>query len=222
MTDEIDPIDWAARESQRLRMFNTSGYGAHDLATAGDLAPGIEFLRRFAGPRSAFTQAAEAIQALGPGEAFYQPPALADLLDRWSDWFRSGLQDAQPYEVRARVTAATDLMELVSDMLAERATHPAAPIVLTGAALEERLRAVAEGADLTIAGRGLDAYGAELKKADLISPQEAKQVTAWAGLRNRAAHGEDLGELRIEEARIMADGVNLFLQRHEPPTLPSV
>lgn len=43
-------------------------------------------------------------------------------------------------------------------------------------------------------------------------------MTAWAGTRNRAAHGEDLVKLTVEEARIMADGVNLFLQRHDLPS----
>jgi len=40
-------------------------------------------------------------------------------------------------------------------------------------------------------------------------------VTAWAGLRNGAAHGEFNG-ITLDRARLMVDGVNLFLQRHAP------
>lgn len=128
------------------------------------------------------------------------------------------METQQPFIVRARVVAASDLMDYVADLLADPKTHPAAPIVLTGAALEERLRALIDEGGFTTAGKpGLGTYGAEPKKQGAITSQEAEQVTAWAGLRNQAAHGEDLDRLTTEHAEIMAAGVNLFLQTHQLP-----
>jgi hypothetical protein len=105
-------------------------------------------------------------------------------------------------------------MEQVEILLSDRSVHPAAPIVLAGAALEERLRALVLQHGCTPSGKGIDAYGTALKTAGVVDGQEAKQVTAWAGLRNRAAHAEELNTLTTTEARIMADGINFFLQKH--------
>ena len=63
----------------------------------------------------------------------------------------------------------------------------------------------------------MNSYAAALaKKADLLSRQDVKDVTAMAGRRNEAAHGdfEKVDDPTI--ARVMVDQVNLFLQRHSP------
>lgn len=175
----------------------------------------MEFLRRIA-PGSNFREQADKLTA-SPANAWIHPHEIADLLDQWVAWSQSGLAVEAPYEARARITAASDLMEQVESLLSDRWTHPAAAIVLAGAALEERLRSLVEADSLAVTGHpGLDSYGTALKAATTITAQEAKQVTSWAGLRNQAAHGERLDELTIAEARIMADGINLFLQRHDP------
>jgi hypothetical protein len=95
-------------------------------------------------------------------------------------------------------------MEQVEILLSDRDVHPVAPIVIAGAALEERLRALVLQHGCTPSGRGIDAYGAALKAAEVVDGQEVKQVTAWAGLRNRAAHGEELNTLTAAEARIIS------------------
>jgi hypothetical protein len=43
------------------------------------------------------------------------------------------------------------------------------------------------------------------------SAQEQKDVTSWAGHRNEAAHGE-FDKLSHDRARLMVDGINLFMQ----------
>ena len=63
-----------------------------------------------------------------------------------------------------------------------------------------------------MSGRGIDAYAAALRRDEILDVQDVKDVTAWAGLRNAAAHGE-FEKISIEQARIMAAGVNLFMQK---------
>jgi hypothetical protein len=121
-------------------------------------------------------------------------------------------------EARARIEASTDLMEQVQQLLDDRGVHPAAPIMLAGAALEEFLRSLVITHGATVEGRaGLQAYGQALAKAGVLSQQDVKNVIAWAGLRNQAAHGE-FEDLARANAVLMAQGVNLFLQQKGPVT----
>jgi hypothetical protein len=49
-----------------------------------------------------------------------------------------------------------------------------------------------------------------LRKSGYLSAQDIKDVTAWAGQRNEAAHGQ-FERLTHERAQIMVDGINLFI-----------
>lgn len=94
--------------------------------------------------------------------------------------------------------------------------HPAAPVVLVGATLEEFLRTWVEAESLPLGNRkpGLEAYSQLLRDADAISKQDAKDTLSWGGLRNHAAHGEweEVSDrLRI---KLMLEGVNLFLRKY--------
>lgn len=112
-----------------------------------------------------------------------------------------------------RAVASTDLMEQVRALVKDTAVHPAAPIVLAGAALETALRGAVDEADLTLVGNGsLTAYGKALRSADLITKQEMKDIEQMSGLRNAAAHG-DFDGIRQAHASLMEQQVNLFLSR---------
>jgi hypothetical protein len=83
---------------------------------------------------------------------------------------------------------------------------------LAGAALEELLRSLVITHSATVVGRrGLQAYSEALRPAGVLTPQDVKDVTSWAGLRNSAAHGE-FDDLSLERAHVMAEGVNLFMR----------
>jgi uncharacterized protein YutE (UPF0331/DUF86 family) len=51
-----------------------------------------------------------------------------------------------------------------------------------------------------------------LRKRELISKQDMKDVEQMAGLRNTAAHGE-FDDLSFERAGLMEQQVNVFLRR---------
>jgi hypothetical protein len=139
---------------------------------------------------------------------------MAALLTSWADIVEAGVVDAAPFEVRARFEAATDLMEQVDLLLEERDVVPAAAVMLAGAALEESLRALMEGCEEEITGSpGISKYAVALRKCDRLTRQEAKNVEAWGGLRNTAAHGH-FDEITRDEAKVMSAGVNVFLQAH--------
>ncbi|MDD4025942.1 MAG: hypothetical protein PHN85_08490 [Kiritimatiellae bacterium] len=62
----------------------------------------------------------------------------------------------------------------------------------------------------------LDAYCKALRTADLISKQDVKDVTAWAGIRNDAAHGDWAKVEDHNRVRLMLEGINLFMRQKTP------
>ena len=62
---------------------------------------------------------------------------------------------------------------------------------------------------------GIENYSKALRKIDVLSRQDGKDLTAMAGVRNAAAHGH-FDEISIEQARLMAQQVNLFLRASQP------
>lgn len=170
-----------------------------------------EFLRIYAGPKSAFFKQAELI---GMGGS-YLINSLTALLNSYVEYLQSGLASAVPPERQAQLDVVSDILGQAQQMLEENPYHPAAPAVLIGAALEEFLRnwVEAEGLSIANAKPGLDAYCKALRAAELLSKQDVKDVTAWAGIRNHAAHGEweEVGDRA--RVRLMLEGVNLFLRQ---------
>jgi hypothetical protein len=181
------------------------------------LASAAEFLKRqrageFAAMAGSAASAGHDWTTRGMGDTSARVD-VAKILESWADYVDAGLADAQPFEVRARYEAATDLMEQVQGLLDDAQVHPAAPVVLAGAALEEALRALMASCDEQIDGTpSIAKYAAALRKCELLTRQDAKDITAWAGLRNAAAHGT-FDDVSRDGARLMVAGVNLFLRQ---------
>ena len=71
---------------------------------------------------------------------------------------------------------------------------------------------MSHGAVPRLAGlASITAYTLALQTANALDRQTVKDITAWGGLRNSAAHGE-FDAIDIQRARLMADGINLFMQ----------
>ncbi|MEZ5382872.1 MAG: hypothetical protein R2754_13895 [Microthrixaceae bacterium] len=180
-----------------------------------EAAGALEVLRRFAGDSDFYRAAIEGLETDMSAHEYLE--RLARILEQFAAGRSDGLLSAVSFEVAARVEAATDLMEQVRQLLSDGAVHVAAPIVLAGASLEELLRSMWHHAGSPELGGkpGINSYASALKNADVIDRQDVKDITAWAGLRNDAAHG-NFQVLDLQRAQIMADGINLFMQRHGP------
>lgn len=105
------------------------------------------------------------------------------------------------------------MMGQVRRLLDDKQTHPAAAIVLCGAALESAQRALIEARGLALTERpSLSAYTWLLRKEELITKQEAKDLEQVGRLRNAAAHGQ-FDELSRERAGLMEQQTTLLLSR---------
>lgn len=176
----------------------------------------LEFLSTYAGRSSEWYERARlAYDSSGGGKSLESGVhAMAEILQRWAVNVESGIATVRGESVSsARAIATIEVMEQVRLLNEDKGVHPAAPIVLAGAALETALRGAVAEAELDIVGvPSISAYATALRAADLISKQEMKDVTQMAGLRNSAAHG-NFNELSTERAGLMEQHVNFFLSR---------
>ena len=111
---------------------------------------------------------------------------------------------------------------LLSDFLAmaeyllqdEKLKQPAA--VLAGGVLEEHIRklCITNSIDVEDASKAkkLDTLNADLGRAGIYSKNDQKQITAWAGIRNSAAHAK-YDEFDEQQVRGMIDGIRAFIAR---------
>jgi hypothetical protein len=169
-----------------------------------------DFLSQFAGPNSAFLHLARNAAGTRMGAP------LSAALENFRAYVEAGLAGAITPERRAQLDVVSDFLELSQSLLETKGVHPAAPIVLIGATLEEFLRTWIESGALQLGQRkpSLDAYAQVLLAEGRITKQDMKDITAWGGLRNHAAHGEwaEVGDK--QRASIMLEGVNLFMRKY--------
>lgn len=177
---------------------------------AGAKAEVCEFLRLYAGPKTSFYEIAE--KAAGT----YIQKHLATTMESFISFVKSGLYSGMSPERKAKLDVVSDLLEQAYVLLQNKTVHPAAPAVLIGATLEEFLRnwVEAEGLESGDKKPSLDAYCKILREAELITKQDVKDITAWAGTRNHAAHGEWEFVSDRNRVMLMLEGVNLFLRRY--------
>ena len=181
--------------------------GRRFVEAAADPLPIVEFLRIHAGEDSLFV--AEARAAGNFVEAGEHLARVKRMATQWLDLAEAGLAGRPGERLDARIDSANDLLEQVQRLIDDSEVHPAAPIMLAGAGLEQALRGLAEAEGLTVTKPGIGSYGSALRSASVISAQNFKDITSWAGLRNSAAHGR-FEDVSRESARLMMLGINLF------------
>lgn len=112
------------------------------------------------------------------------------------------------FNLRSLVKAEvlTDATEQADEML--KAGYKDLACVVTGIALEVAIKEIAERSG--VARGKLDKMNADLSKAGVYNVAKQKQITAWADLRNKAAHG-DWSAYSEADVRDMLAGVERFL-----------
>lgn len=106
----------------------------------------------------------------------------------------------------------SDFLEMADYFLEAKFKDPAA--VIAGSVLEQNLRTIATSQGIAVSNgdkpKKADTLNAELASAGVISKLQQKQITAWLGLRNHAAHGE-YDKYTIEDVRLMSQGIAHFI-----------
>jgi hypothetical protein len=106
-----------------------------------------------------------------------------------------------------------------ADVLA-RQNYIAAATVVAGGALETFLHFTCDKNGLTWQGHGsIEKYKDALAQArkggnEIISATDEKQVSAWGGSRNDAAHKPGDFQGTVESAKLMVEGIRQFISRY--------
>ncbi len=116
----------------------------------------------------------------------------------------------------AQAEVFADFLEMGEYLLNEGYKDAAAVII--GSVLEDSLRKLCERDSLPVdssSGKPLtiDPLNTQLAKADVYSKLVQKQITTWAHVRNKAAHGE-YGEYNTDQVKMMLVFVQSFAAEH--------
>lgn len=113
----------------------------------------------------------------------------------------------------------SDFLEMANHLLKEGYKDAAA--VIAGSTLEEHLRKLCNkgGIDIEdetpkgIKPKPADRMNADLKKQEIYTKGEQKQITAWLDIRNNAAHGK-YDEYDENQVELMITGIKDFFMRN--------
>ncbi len=110
-----------------------------------------------------------------------------------------------------------DYLDMAEHLLSEGYKDAAA--VLVGSTLEIHLRelCISNGIDIefknnkgNVISKKADSMNSDLAKAGVYLPAYQKQIIAWLGIRNSAAHGK-YTEYKIEEIALMLQSIRQFI-----------
>ena len=137
------------------------------------------------------------------------------VLKSLKDYLNLDLDIHKSEKYTIKIDVISDFMLQAIELSNNKKFHPAAAAILMGAALEEFLRKLAEEnlIDLSHIKLTIDPITKELYDKKIITKQDLKDITSWAGIRNDATHGnfdEVNDRKRISNA---IEGVNLFMRK---------
>jgi hypothetical protein len=149
MPTSADLVSWARHHATKLeadmalRPESGSGYGpywkAPDLAAESRIRAraiqALDFLDRYAGSDSQWAVRGHVVFDEGGHSMETGARDLGDVLRAWADQVEAGIISVPQGEAQGvRAIASTDLMEQVRKLMEDKEVHPAAPIMLAGAA----------------------------------------------------------------------------------------
>lgn len=117
------------------------------------------------------------------------------------------------FELRSEIRAETgdDILEDAKELL--KAGRKDLACIVAGVALELTIKDLCQRRGISFDRRSkLDALNIELRKVGAYNESLRKQISAWAALRNHAAHGE-WNEYGESEVRGLIDGVEQLIGR---------
>jgi len=165
-------------------------------------------------PGSAYRTTAEARKDGYNASAYATLKPLKGILQSLREAYEKGYLETVQELIHANLFS--DFLEMGEHLLSQGYKDAAAVII--GSVLEEHLRKLAgknHVPPLLQNGtpKKADTLNGELRAADIYSGLDAKNVTGWLDLRNKAAHGK-YAEFDSQQVKIMLAGVKHFVAMH--------
>lgn len=162
-------------------------------------------IEKTCGKNSSHYKQIEDLYVRNKGNSYYMSGCIGVLQASYND-LKLGLLEDTKYLITAEVF--TDFIEQAEYLLEEGYKLPAA--VLARAVLEDGLRILCNKYGIFLPDKPkLDRMNTEMVKAEVYNKNVQKQITAWAGIGNSAAHGkpEEFTEVDVKN---MISGIITF------------
>lgn len=167
-------------------------------------------IKRFAPDGTEFRQQADGIAAQHLPDNAFAGALYAGVLEALRQTYDSGYLLTVQELVHADIFS--DFLDMAEYFLSEG--YKDASAVIAGGVLEEHLRKLCGKHDVAMPAKPkIDTMNSDLAKAAAYNKNEQKQITAWAGIRNDAAHG-DYGKYGGGEVKLMVAGIRNFIARY--------
>lgn len=179
----------------------------------------IQFVRNYIGQDTEFYKTLnEASKDRSTNSETKKAWTAKEVLKSLSDYLELNLDIDKTEKYHIKVDIISDFITQAIELASDKKFHPAAASILMGASLEEFLKKLAEvkEVDLTEIKLTIDPISKKLYEDNIISKQDLKDITSWAGIRNDATHGnfEEVNDRkRIQNA---IEGINLFMRKYNP------
>ncbi len=136
------------------------------------------------------------------------------VLEAIQNYLGNNLDIQQSSSYRIKNDMVSDFL-MQADSLLDGKYHPVSAAILIGATLEEFLRMLIDrfGIVLSTNRKSIDSYAKELYSEGVITKQDLKDITVWAGLRNEASHGKFEEVNDVKRIKLALEGVNLFIRK---------
>lgn len=116
------------------------------------------------------------------------------------------------YELKYELT--DDFLLQTLKLIIDTKYHPAAAAILMGASLEEFLKKIAMQNEIEVDNKtSIDIISKKLYEKDVISKQDMKDITSWAGIRDNATHGNFEAVNDRKRIQNAIESVNLFMRK---------
>jgi len=177
----------------------------------------LQFVRHYLGIDSEFYKILSVEKNTSSSQATSKAMATKKVLKAIKDYLNLELELFETEKYIIKVDIINDFIIQAIELLNDKKIHPVAPAILMGAALEEFLKKLAEKNNIDVSDikKTIDPLSKKLYSSKIISKQDLKDITSWAGIRNDATHGnfEEVDDRkRIANA---LEGVNLFMRKSE-------
>jgi len=177
-----------------------------------------QFIKNYIGVDTEFYKTlSDYSQKMGSGNETDKAWAAKKVLKSLKDYLKLNLELFRSEKYKMKIDVISDFMIQAIELSTNKKFHPAAAGILMGASLEEFLKQLAEEKqiDLTEIKRTIDPISKELYDKKIISKQDLKDITSWAGIRNEATHG-NFDEVNNRQRILNAiEGVNLFMRKYK-------
>lgn len=178
----------------------------------------IQFIKNYIGQETEFYKTLNEYNKFhSSGSETDKAWAAKKVLKSLKDYLKLNLDIHKTEKYSIKIDIISDFMSQAVELASDKKFHPAAAGILMGASLEEFLKKLAEEKGINLSGAKLtiDPVSRKLYEEQIISKQDLKDITSWAGIRNDATHG-NFDEVNDRKRILNAiEGVNLFMRKYQ-------